>query len=220
MSAEEWSAAAAVASALTALLTLYIAIAQQDTPFQQSLYQERWRAFNDFARAISAFEGSHADTRMDISLFVDNEEGLRKLSTNSIVDLSIPAHRMIAAKRVLTCELSGLMGPWSPEVRSTFAKVDRLAEERSRCTNLLGTRGQEFRHRLDWWAYVREKAKTDCRDYHLDNFSQPFQTAVQESFSAMSSALREEDQTMVPQSGDAITRFILQSSSRRTNTKL
>lgn len=191
--ASEWSALAAGLSALSALIALIITINQADTPYQQSLYQERWRAYNEFARSSSHLSGVMANAEGSITNNLDSETGLAKMKASDFLKASDASSEVLKAHRAYTETTSGIAGPWPTKVVQLIDAADHASMEAVRCDALIGGHGLDMKDRSDWWAYVRDDAATTCKDYHKARTHKLFDVATSAALGAMAESIRRHD---------------------------
>jgi hypothetical protein len=190
-SAAQWAALAAAFSAIAAMtnagITLYRA------PEKQALYQERWRAYNAFARATVGFSVALADGSAGISNNVDNEVGLAKMSQSDLLAASRFASDMLRARRALTEDVSSILGPWPRPVVKQILAADQAAEAAIQCPKLLGVHSDDMRQRADWWNYVRSQAAQDCKGFHQATAASHFDAAARMALKSMDDSRRRGD---------------------------
>src|SRR5205085_4368400 len=104
-----------------------------DTPYQQSLYEERWRSYSEFARTSNHLWGAWGDAEDSISKNVDTPQGLDKLSQADLLAAGQAAAAALQARRKYSEDVTGLIGPWPEWVVERIRVADAASEQGLDC---------------------------------------------------------------------------------------
>lgn len=196
--AEQWSALAALFSALAAGLALWVTLEERHTPYKTALYSARRTAIEDYARASANLSTALNLAAIAVPAKAGDPQTLAEMSDAELQSAAKAARPAIAAWGAYIADSSASEAPWSTNTHDAVDRAEASGRSAYECYRRLGAYVGGEAIPPGWWSELRQLAAEPCRGFRSKKREAQFDLDARNVLRAMTDELRQNSEEFVP----------------------